>query len=68
MLQRAAREANFAQWLLRVASSYAAGASPPERLPVVSTLGEEAVMPREAEAATTSTPEVAPLTQGAGRR
>ncbi|KAL3218441.1 hypothetical protein MRX96_005947 [Rhipicephalus microplus] len=62
MLARAAQEADFAQWLLRVASGHASSESPPAPLSITATVERGAAGPGETLVAAALTPEVASMT------
>ncbi|KAL3188510.1 hypothetical protein MRX96_003474 [Rhipicephalus microplus] len=66
MLARAAQEADFAQWLLRVASGHASSESPPAPLSITATVERGAAGPGETLVAAALTPEVASMTLEAG--
>ncbi|KAH8040891.1 hypothetical protein HPB51_013061 [Rhipicephalus microplus] len=68
MLARAAQEADFAQWLLRVASGHASSESPPAPLSITATVERGAAGPGETLVAAALTPEVASMTLEAGER
>ncbi|KAL3238804.1 hypothetical protein MRX96_021834 [Rhipicephalus microplus] len=57
MLARAAQEADFAQWLLRVASGHASSESPPAPLSITATVERGAAGPGETLVAAALTPE-----------
>ncbi|KAL3222341.1 hypothetical protein MRX96_028440 [Rhipicephalus microplus] len=67
MLARAAQEADFAQWLLRVASGHASSESPPAPLSITATVERGAAGPGETLVAAALTPEVASMTLEADR-
>ncbi|KAL3224501.1 hypothetical protein MRX96_026478 [Rhipicephalus microplus] len=58
MLARAAQEADFAQWLLRVASGHASSESPPAPLSITATVERGAAGPGETLVAAALTPEM----------
>ncbi|KAL3242012.1 hypothetical protein MRX96_021547 [Rhipicephalus microplus] len=58
MLARAAQEADFAQWLLRVASGHASSESPPAPLSITATVERGAAGPGETLVAAALTPEL----------